>query len=115
MPLLCSVDDIKYTIVILEDDEFNEIIEGSEDKSYDDIYGFIRNGQLKLTNGETPENHWSAEIIAAKPNEYMIIIQGLPSIVDDVLSNYIGMENDWYHQHDLYDIWQTPVGHIAVC
>jgi hypothetical protein len=114
MPLLCSVDSIKYTIVVIEDHEFNDILEAGEG-NYDDIYGFISNGQLKLTNGETPEDHWSAEIIAAKPNEYMIIIEGIPNTVDHVLCNYICMENDWYHQHDLYDIWQTPVGHIAVC
>jgi len=114
MPLLSTVDDIKYTIVVLEEGEFNEILQAGG-TNYDDIYGFISNGKLKLTDGETPNDHWSAEIIVAKPNDYMIIIEGIPNMVDYVLSNYISMEQDWYHLHDLYDIWQTPVGHVAVC
>lgn len=115
MPLLCSVESIKYTVVILNEDDFSQILNSAEEAGKSEgICGFIRDGELHL-NGVPIEDHWSNEIIAANPGEFMIIIKGPPTCVDSLLEMYISMENDWYHQHDSYDIWQTRVGHVAVC
>ena len=115
MPLLCSVESIKHTVVILNEDDYNQILASAEDAgNSEDICGFIRDGDLHL-NGVPIEDHWSNEIIAANPGTFMIIIKGPPTCVDSLLEMYISMERDWYHQHDSYDIWQTRVGHVAVC
>ena len=117
MPLLCSVSDIKYTVIILEEDEYEEIVNSEVDDGTDEwIHGYIRNGKFVFPyQPESPADHWSNEIIAAHPDKYMIVIKGSPDRVDVTLERYIAMERDWYHQHDLYDIWETSVGYVAVC
>ena len=117
MPLLCSVSDIKYTVIILEEDEYEQIVNSEVDDAADEwIHGYIRHGKFVFPyQPESPADHWSNEIIAAYPDKYMIVIKGSPDRVDVTLERYIAMERDWYHQHDLYDIWETSVGYVAVC
>lgn len=116
MPLLCKMSDIKYTVVRIEKDEFNEIMESMEQHGIDeDIYGFISDNTLWIDGANCIDDHWLDEIIAETPDAYSMIIHGCPANVDRILEKYIAMENDWYHQHDEYDIWKTSVGHVAVC
>ena len=119
MPLLCSVSDIKYTVIILEEDEYEELVDSQsevDDGTDEWIHGYIRNGKFVFPYIiEPPADHWTNEIIAANPDKYMIVIKGSPDRVDVTLERYIAMERDWYNQHNLYDIWETPVGYVAVC
>ena len=117
MPLVCGVTMIKYTVVMLNEEDFTQIVDGVEQsRNSDGIYGFIEGGQFRFSNAaEVPDGHWLHEIIAAHPDDLMMIIEGSPAHVDGILDRYIAMEQDWYHQHDLYDLWQTPVGYVAVC
>jgi len=117
MPVLCRMSDIKYTVVLMEKDDFNQMMESMEEHGIDeDIYGFISDNTLWIDGGKCSDTpHWSDEIIAETPEAYIMIIHGSPANVDRILDKYIAMENDWYHQHDHYDIWHTSVGHVAVC
>ena len=117
MPLLCSVSDIKYTVAIINEDDYDQILNSvGENHSYHSVCGFIRDGKLWYNGVEVLEGHWSHEIIRAYPvDTFMIIIEGSPNGIDGFLEQYIAMEQDWYHQHELYDIWQTSVGYVAVC
>lgn len=118
MPLLCSVSHIKYTVIILEADEYEQILTSEVDDGTDEwIHGYIiANRKFVFPYViEPPADHWSNEIIAAHPDKYMIVIKGSPDRVDVTLERYIAMERDWYHQHDVYDLWQTSVGYVAVC
>ena len=116
MPLLSRVADIKYTAVILEEDDYNQVIISVEDSNNSDgIYGFVHHGELWNNGVRVPEEHWAHEILAAHPDSFMLIIEGSPGGVDSLLEQHIAMERDLYHQHDLYDIWKTSLGHVAVC
>jgi len=116
MPLLCKVADIKYTAVILCEDDYNQVVTSVEDSNNSQgIYGFVHDGELWNNCARVPEGHWAHEILAAHPDAFMIIIKGSPEGVDSLLEQYIAMERDWYNQHTLYDIWQTSLGHVAVC
>ena len=116
MPLLCAAADIKYTVVMLNDDELKQSMESAEEHGiHDSIYGFISDGNLWIDGVEWIDDHWTDEIIAAHPETYMLVMKGSPGGVDSLLEQYLTMERDWYHQHDLYDLWQTSVGHVAVC
>ena len=119
MPLICQTNDIKYTLVRgLTEEDFEDILEGSaEHDNYEGIVGFIRNGKFTHPHDveEQYETLWSKEFCQAFPDECILVIVGAPLFVDSILERYINMENDWYNQHNVYDLWQTPVGYIAVC
>lgn len=116
MPLLCAFNSIKYTVVIIPKDDLNEIMESAVVHGIDNrIYGFISDNTLWIDGANCIDDHWSDEIIAEYPDSYMIIINGSPQSVDEILGTYIVMEQDWYNQHTMYDLWQTSVGYIAVC
>lgn len=101
----------------MEEDDYDEILNSIVDDSTDEwIHGFIRDGKFVFPYAiDPPADHWSNEITAAYPDTDMIVIKGSPARVDLVLERYLTMEQDWYHQHQLYDIWKTPVGYVAVC
>ena len=110
------MSDIKYTAVLIEKDELNQIMESMEEHGIDeDIYGFISDNTLWIDGANYIDDHWSDEIIAETPEACIMIIHGSPANVDRILDKYIAMENDRYHQHDHYNIWQTSVGYVAVC
>jgi hypothetical protein len=176
-----DVPDIKYTytVIILEKDEYDEIVESDVDDGTDEwIHAFIQNGKfcfpyrpacppnsthcewhdahslrtLTATLREPPLHiangllcrpaHWSDEIIAAHPGEYMIVIKGSPDRVDVILERYMitgelnrilklskveedtptvllklikAMDRNVYFNHCSYKTWETSVGYVAVC
>ena len=146
MPIVDPVADIKYTytVIILEKDEYDEIVDSDVDDGTDEwIHAFIHDGKLFLPyTPASPPDHWSDEIIAAHPGEYMIVIKGSPDRVDVTLERYMitgelnrilklskveedtptvllklckAMDMNVYHNHHLYDTWETSVGYVAVC
>jgi hypothetical protein len=144
MPIVDPVADIKYTytVIILEKDKYDEIIYSDVDDGTDEwIHAFIHDGKFSLPYTLGP-GHWSDEIIAAHPGEYMIVIKGSPDRVDVTLERYMitGELNrilklskveedtptvllklckamDWnvYFNHHFYKTWETSVGYVAVC
>ena len=146
MPLVCDVPDIKYTytVVILEKDEYDEIVDSDIDDGTDEwIHAFIHDGKFSFPYTlACPPGHWSNEIIAAHPGEYMIVIKGSPDRVDVTLERYMitgelnrilkiskveedtptvllklwkAMGQNVYHNHYAYKTWETSVGYVAVC
>ena len=93
MPL---VDDVPhtnytYTVIILEKDVYDEIVDSDLDDGTDEwIHAFIQNGKFCLPyRPACPPGHWSDEIIAAHPGKYMIVIKGSPDRVDVTLERYL--------------------------
>lgn len=119
MPLICSTDNIMFSLVRdLNKDDFEEIFEASDKhNNYDGIIGFICNGKFTHPHDveEQDDAHWSTEFCKAFPGEYILVIKGPPTNTDTILATFIDMENDWYNQHNEYDLWTTPVGYVAVC
>ena len=118
MPLICSTGNIKYSLVRLDEEEFEQILEGSDEhENYDGIVGFIRDGKFTHPRHVEEKNadHWSTELCKAFPGECILVIEGPPANVDSILETFIAMERDWYNQHNYYDLWCTSVGYVAVC
>jgi hypothetical protein len=146
MPLVDDVPHNKYTytVIVLEKDVYDEIVDSDVDDGTDEwIHAFIHDGKFSLpyTLG-CPPGHWSDEIIAAHPGEYMIVIKGSPERVDVTLERYMitgelnrilklskveedtptvllklckAMDRNVYHNHYAYKTWETSVGYVAVC
>ena len=146
MPLVCDVPHIKYTytVIILEKDEYDEIVDSDVDDGTDEwIHAFIHDGKFFFPyKPASPPGHWSDEIIAAHPGEYMIVIKGSPDRVDVTLERYMitgevnrilklskveddnptvllklckAMDRNVYYNHCSYKTWETSVGYVAVC
>jgi len=118
MPAICSTNTIKFSLVNLDAEEFQQILETSaEYDNYEGIVGFIRNGKFTHPYGveEQDETHWSTEFCKAFPGDCLLVIEGPPSGVDSILETFIVMERDWYGAHNEFELWTTPVGNVAVC
>ena len=118
MPVICSTNSIKFSLVNLEQEEFEQILEGSAKyDNYEGIVGFICNGKFTHPSGveEQDETHWSTEFCTGFPGQSFLVIEGPPTNADGVLETFIAMERDWYGQHNEFELWFTPVGYVAVC
>ena len=142
MPLVCDMA-YTYTVVILEKDEYDQIVDSDVDDGTDEcIHAFIHDEKFFFPyTPACPPGHWSDEIIAAHPGEYMIVIKGSPDRVDVTLERYMitgelnrilklskledtptvllklckAMDRNVYHNHYSYKTWETSVGYVAVC